>query len=641
MKFSLVRYFAAVAFLIAAGAGVASLSSVSLSASAQTPEGQALLAETDELPTGRMVDSTQTNARGEEVALKILQDGSGAYYLADNVRNIYLFDLRSNTSRDLREIYRSETGSFSDPYAVSAYEIMIRVYDLYAEGELFGTPLKGITGKDDDVGGNHRAHGEIPLCVLLYYGQGYANASFEYDESSDTAFFNIGNGNLSGPLFHQAAATDILAHEYQHAITVMNTDLVYLNAAGAFGEAISDIAGALAEGHEPDEVEFWQTGEDAAPPGATPMRSAIVPDKNCRLNAKNAYRFCNLDHEHSGCDYGGVHYNCTVFTHMQYNLWRKLPSVFTRRTIGRLWFSTLFSLPPEATFGEIAECFYSAAESLGLGQDALDAVERTLFESGLTAEEGEYHLVMFYDTVPNVETFGQALETVCVKDGEDASLPASPDKVYTERKIYTFLGWSENYANVRRDEIVRAKYSEEDRYYTVRFEDEHGELLKEEKVLFEESATPPEPPVKEGNEIYVYPFTGWSQSFETVREDLTIRPVYEEEKRIYTATFLSDGQKFGVSLYTYGDTVKLPDLSDKTKDAGVRFAGWYLDEDCTQSAGDVEVTGNVVLYAKWESVEEKGSGAAIALAVTLPSVLVAAAAVAAVFAVRRKKGKRR
>lgn len=59
-------------------------------------------------------------------------------------------------------------------------------------------------------------------------------------------------------------------------------------------------------------------------------------------------------------------------------------------------------------------------------------------------------------TVKFVNYNGQLLETQTVDAGGDAKLPANPTK-----SGCTFLGWTGNYANVKKDEIVRAVYSDE------------------------------------------------------------------------------------------------------------------------------------------------------------------------------------
>ncbi len=585
MKFPIFKTLAACSVL-AAGAGLSLLFG----------GGTQTVFAAEELPQGDMVSSVQTDALGNEVELDILKTADGKYALADAGRQIYVYNMKNNTSTELKELYTSDTGVFDDPYAVSAFKTVVASYDFYADEENLGVSIRGIEGEN----------GQIPIQVLLHYDYGLANASYFFDEEQEIAFFRIGDGNPFGSVYRTAAATDVLAHEYQHAITERCGGLVYLNQSGAISEAISDIFGALIEGHEPTEAAFWQTGEDAAPAGQAPMRSAIMPGENYRLNATNLYPACERNHIHESCDYGGVHYNSTVLTHMQYNLWRKLPSYFTRERIGRLWYATLCKLTPKATMREFAACFEAAAEELGFDETALGAISDTLFESGITAE-GNYHMVTFYQYAYNGRLSYVAADELSVRHGGSAPAPEDPPEVVTESAIYTFARWLGNIEVVTQDVLARADYSKTDRIFTVRFEDENGNFLAEEQHLYGEAATPPALPPKEESKVYLYPFLGWDHPLDFVTGDFTARPVYGQEYRLYEATYLSDGKLLARVLVHYETELDLPDLSEQSRNETERFAGWYLDEDCTVAASSVKVTAPITLYAKWVENEERDS----------------------------------
>ncbi len=585
MKF-LFPKFLALCCVLAAGSGAYCLLS----------GGETVASAAEEMPQGVMVSSVQTDASGNEVQINILQTADGEYALADSVRQIYVYDMRNNTSAELKELYTSETGKFDDPYAVNAYVAAVRCYDFYADPQNLGTSIVGVK----------RENGQVPVHVLLHYGYSFANASYSYDEDKEVVYLQVGDGNPLGDLFNTALATDVLAHEYQHAITDMTAGLVYLNQSGAISEAISDVMGALIEGHELTEKEFWQTGEDAAPEGKDPMRSAIAPSEIYRLNAAaNLYPECHREHTHESCDYGGVHYNSTVLTHMQYNLWRKQKDYFTRQRIGALWYATLCKLTPNATLKEFADCFLSAANDLKFEERAIKAIEEALFESGITATaEDNYHMVIFYQNIVDIQPNAPAVEEVCVRDGESAPTPEPPEDVITPRYIYTFIRWQGSIECVTHDVLSRADYTRTDRLYTVRFEDEDGRFLSERQYLYGEEVTPPEAYPKVGDEMYVYFFLGWDHPLDAVTENFTARPVYGREYRMYEATFLSDGKVFCRTAVHYNAFLELPDLTGKTRSSGERFEGWYLDEGCTHPAETVNVTKPITLYAKWVENEE-------------------------------------
>lgn len=623
------------------------------------------------------------NALGEQTRLGVSHSEGGPYLLYDEVRNIYVYNMNGGTLLEWRREYASETGEFGDALAVSAYENAVKAYDFYADESNLGVSIKGLNGANDDLPCNERENGEIPLWLLLHYSHNYQNASYSYDEEREAALLRVGDGSPSGPLYRQAAAADVIAHEYQHGITQFAAGLQYLNESGAIDEAVSDVMAFLIEGREPSEKEFWLIGEHAVPEGSGAIRSAIFPDGDNRLNARRMYPLCRLNHVHQNCDYGGVHYNSTILTHMQFNLWRKLPEFFTRQRIGTLWYSALVSLTPAATFREFARCFLAAAQNLGYPQTALDAIEETLVESGLLEAENT-HLVTFRDA------YTRTVEEVCVRDGRAAPLPEPPERIPTARYYFVFSGWDADVSHVTEDLVVTARYVSEIRTYTVRYTDGNGETIKEEQTPYGEDSSPPDPPEKSSDALYDYVFEGWSDDYTDIEEDKVIfpryRPIrcytvsfynddgshlfdlrvregenadpaqipekestlehayvftgwegslenifancavratYREEPRVYTATFLSDGKLFCVSKTAYGSPLPLPDLSGKTRTLGERFAGWYLDEACTVSALGHSATGDVVLYAKWE---KKGYGCesllgAGALPLALPCAL--------------------
>ncbi len=625
----------------------------------------------DRIPSASslMVPTVQTNARGEEVALSVSRSGNGSYTLADEVRNFYVYDLNGGTSVDRRRAYTSDTGVFSDRLAVSAYESLVKAYDYYADAENIGVSRKGINGRNDDRGGNWQENGEIPLWLLMHYSQNYQNASCDFDAVRGAALMRVGDGSYGGPLYHQAAATDIIAHEYQHAITQFTVDLYYLNESGALNEAYSDIFGALIEGHEPSEKAFWEIGEDAVPAGRSPIRSAIVPSGEYRLNARTKFPLCLLNHVHdddSECDRGGVHCNSTILTHFQYNLWRKHPDFFTRQRIGTLWYSTLLSLTTTADFKEFATQFRATAEALGYPQDVLRSIDEGFFACGITADDSA-HLVTFRDAM------GQIVEETCVKHGEPAPLPATPERQPTSFFEYTFDSWDSDLSSVTEDMTVYARFRLQPRRFAVRFTDEAGGLLKEERVPYGGAVALPDPPEKPSDLLYdyeftgwtggdpqyvtgdlelrpvyrkircytvtflsengevlctarvregetaipdaipykessrekSYPFAGWDGPLNDVREDRTVRAVFAEEPRRYTATFLSDGKLYARSSASYGEILELPALGGKTRKSGERFVGWFLDEDGTLPAEGQTISGDITLYAKWEKTESE------------------------------------
>lgn len=116
----------------------------------------------------------------------------------------------------------------------------------------------GLYGSVDGLGNLISARNHI--------GVNYVNAYWDGGATN----FGDGDGVRSGPL----TSLDIVAHEWQHAVTQHTAGLVYSNESGAVNESMSDIMGAMAERYWYGEtptfvcgVNTWKMGELAWTPG--------------------------------------------------------------------------------------------------------------------------------------------------------------------------------------------------------------------------------------------------------------------------------------------------------------------------------------------------------------------------------------
>ncbi|MDY0023720.1 MAG: S8 family serine peptidase [Candidatus Izemoplasmatales bacterium] len=62
--------------------------------------------------------------------------------------------------------------------------------------------------------------------------------------------------------------------------------------------------------------------------------------------------------------------------------------------------------------------------------------------------------------------------------------------------------------------------------YFVRFLDAEDNLIEEFLVYPNDSVNPPESPTKASDELFIYTFNSWDQTFDNIQSDLTIRPIY-------------------------------------------------------------------------------------------------------------------
>ncbi len=126
---------------------------------------------------------------------------------------------------------------------------------------------------------------------------------------------------------------------------------------------------------------------------------------------------------------------------------------------------------------------------------------------------------------------------------------------------------------------------------TFEYED-NGEVIEYQTVNYGASATVPEIPA-ERNGI---PFSHWSGSFDSVKEDVVIKAVYDYPR--YAVSFDSRG---GTAIETQrviiGENPKRPDDPER---AGFTFEGWYLDTSFERPYDfDKNLDIDSVLYARY------------------------------------------
>ena len=144
----------------------------------------------------------------------------------------------------------------------------------------------------------------------------------------------------------------------------------------------------------------------------------------------------------------------------------------------------------------------------------------TSVTTSLTDVRENIDAVASYDANVYVVRFedydGTLLGTDQVRYGEDAVPPVDPT-----REGYDFTGWSPSYEGITGSLTVTAQY--DIKTFTVTFVDYDGTVLSTQTVEWNTPATPPDVPGRDD-----YTFTGWDQSFENVKSDLTVTAQYEQ-----------------------------------------------------------------------------------------------------------------
>ena len=314
------------------------------------------------------------------------------YLLADSSKNIYMADNKNKTTYSGYEYYASADGKIADSIAVTAYINLISSYDFYKD-------FLNVEGISDGDGGL------VTLTALVHYGNSYHNAAYAYTSSSTSHYFIFGDG---GEVYHTNTETgeseyqftyknfvyglDVVGHEYTHAMTRSIVDFQYLNEAGALSEAYSDMFGAMIEanlyGYTFETSDFWALGEDL-----------IVEDGLCVRNLKNPkikhytakIADCTLahDHDYAGCDRGGVHSNCQIFTYAIYKMYES--GTFSDiSTLANLLYSSLAYLTPTSTLADSRAALLTAASHLNLGDDVQDKIMQAFADVGIGKEMRSY-----------------------------------------------------------------------------------------------------------------------------------------------------------------------------------------------------------------------------------------------------------
>ncbi len=142
-------------------------------------------------------------------------------------------------------------------------------------------------------------------------------------------------------------------------------------------------------------------------------------------------------------------------------------------------------------------------------------------------------------------------------------------------------------------------------YYTVKFVDWDGKLLKEESVQVATSAEAPEEPTREH-----YNFTGWDKDFSNIQGDLTVTAQYKIHN--FTVTFVYYAQDSKTLIYDE-QTVDYSSPATAPENIPVRNDGWVFDKwdrDFNFITEDITVTAeyiddNVYLVGDFNGWDQK------------------------------------
>ncbi|MDE7095134.1 MAG: InlB B-repeat-containing protein [Anaeroplasmataceae bacterium] len=202
-----------------------------------------------------------------------------------------------------------------------------------------------------------------------------------------------------------------------------------------------------------------------------------------------------------------------------------------------------------------------------------------------------------------------------VQDGKKVAMPTEP-----QRDGYKFLGWYQDeslkkawdfdHDTISENLTLYAGWEEIVKYSIFYYIQGHGEAPKD--ILETTNLPNPLPKVED---VEGWHFVGWylEESFTTLAEagkeltgNVTLYAKWEEvvDPTLESYSISFDMHGHGEAPEDILKTTNLPTPLPEIEDVqGWHFVGWYLDAECTTIAeAGKELTGNVILHAKWEEV---------------------------------------
>ena len=162
-------------------------------------------------------------------------------------------------------------------------------------------------------------------------------------------------------------------------------------------------------------------------------------------------------------------------------------------------------------------------------------------------------------------------------------------KSVSERRNYSFAGWSPEISDVTGNVTYTAQFNSTAKTYTITYKVD-GEVYDTKSVSYGNSITLPDAPTKEG-----YTFSGWQTSYTTMpASNIEITGTFAINT--YAVTYMVDGAQYGDSATVeHGTKLTAPEAPTKN---GAIFLGWTADG---VNAYDFEtpVTAETTLTAMW------------------------------------------
>ena len=195
------------------------------------------------------------------------------------------------------------------------------------------------------------------------------------------------------------------------------------------------------------------------------------------------------------------------------------------------------------------------------------------------------------------------------KDYEYGAIPkfegVEPTKAADAQYTYMFKGWDKDYTEVKGNQTYVAVYEKTTNKYTVKWVDEDGTTLIDQKD-YEYGAIPKfegVEPTKAADAQYTYTFKGWDKDYTEVKGNQTYVAVYEKTTNKYNVTYDLNGGEWTEATnefpYEYKATVEV--VKTVPTREGYKFSGWRSEEVTIENDAFTMPAKDVVLKAVWEA----------------------------------------
>ncbi|WP_208454243.1 dockerin type I repeat-containing protein [Acholeplasma laidlawii] len=254
------------------------------------------------------------------------------------------------------------------------------------------------------------------------------------------------------------------------------------------------------------------------------------------------------------------------------------------------------------------------SNALAPAVDIIDQQNGTLlifnrWDKDFTNVEENLNVYAIYDTVNDsftvnfYDAFNKIISSQIVKYNEAATEPNAPSKIIDGPYAYEFIGWSEDFSNVKSNLDIYPEYEEKEITFTVNFFDGDNRLIKTDYVKYGLDAIAPSVATKTPTQNIFYIFDGWKTSYSGVTKNLDIEAKFIEVPRYYTVNFFDkDDNIINTQIIEYGQDAKDPRfmegfnpiISYLENDQVLVISGW--DQDL------INVRENRTIYALYSEV---------------------------------------